>query len=260
MATKGLQVPESLEPVVPVGWVRRASAVPLPSSLSSMRADKSAWSGFGRAEPGPKGEPQGRGGQTHHCDGIPVTGGQDAQETSGKSESSEEMRVLPTLRVDSRDALLLQAIQQGLPLASRPYAELGRQTGLSEAEVIARLQHWIGAGLIKRLGVVVRHRQLGYRANAMVVFDVADERVADTGKRLAAFACVTLCYRRPRRANWPYNLFCMVHGKDRGKVEAQVEMLAVAADLADAPRAVLFSRRCFKQRGALYVRVGDATK
>lgn len=156
---------------------------------------------------------------------------------------------------EPRDRILLAAIQEGLPLVSRPYAEIGRRVGMSETEVIGKLGRWIEAGVIKRLGVVVRHRELGYRANAMVVFDVPDERVGDIGRRLAAFACVTLCYRRPRRGEtWPYNLFCMIHGRDRAKVEAQVEALVAVCGLAGLPRAVLFSRRCFKQRGAVYRR------
>jgi DNA-binding Lrp family transcriptional regulator len=158
----------------------------------------------------------------------------------------------------SRDQHLLAAIQEGLPLVSRPYAEIGQQVGLGESEVIERLGRWIEAGIIKRLGVVVRHRKLGYRANAMVVFDVPDEQVGDIGRRLAAFACVTLCYRRPRRGEaWPYNLFCMIHGRDRATVEAQVEALTAACGLEGIPRAVLFSRRCFKQRGAVYRPSGE---
>lgn len=151
------------------------------------------------------------------------------------------------------DLRLLAVIQHGLPLVPRPYAELGRQVGLSEAEVIERLERWLATGIVKRLGVVVRHRKLGYRANAMVVFDVPDALVGTVGARLAAFACVTLCYRRPRRGEaWPYNLFCMIHGRDRATVEAQVEALTLACGLEAMPRAVLFSRRCFKQRGAVY--------
>lgn len=154
---------------------------------------------------------------------------------------------------DSRPQALLTALQAGLPLVSRPYAEIGRRVGMDETEVIAYLAEWLATGLIKRLGVVVRHRHLGYVANAMVVWDVPDERVSEVGRRMSGFDYVTLCYRRPRRGeDWPYNLFCMIHGKDRDKVLAQIDALAAACAVADLPRAVLFSRRCFKQRGAIY--------
>ena len=158
------------------------------------------------------------------------------------------------MELSERDRQLLAAIQDGLPLAPRPYAAIGERIGIGEAEVIAGLRRLIDDGVIKRFGVIVRHRELGYRANAMAVWDVPDARVGDAGRTLAALPFVTLCYRRPRRPPvWPYNLFCMIHGRDRGAVEALVDQASAAAGLEDLPRAVLFSRRAFKQRGARYM-------
>jgi DNA-binding Lrp family transcriptional regulator len=155
---------------------------------------------------------------------------------------------------DPRLVTLLAEIQAGLPLVSRPYAELGRRVGLSESDVVGAIGGWLRAGVIKRLGVVVRHRRLGYGANAMVVWDVPDDYVSDIGRRMSAHEFVTLCYRRPRCGEaWPFNLFCMIHGKDRGSVSAQIELLTEACGLVGTPRAVLFSQRCFKQRGARYL-------
>jgi siroheme decarboxylase len=157
------------------------------------------------------------------------------------------------MELNERDRRLIAAIQDGLPLAPRPYAAIGEKIGIGEAEVIAGLRRLIDDGVIKRFGVIVRHRELGYRANAMVVWDVPDALVADAGRVLAALPFVTLCYRRPRRPPaWPYNLFCMIHGRDRGTVETLVDQASATAALEDLPRAVLFSRRRFKQRGARY--------
>ena len=151
------------------------------------------------------------------------------------------------------DRELVAAIQDGLPLVERPYAAIGAQIGRDEGQVIADLERLIADGVIKRFGVVVRHRELGYRANAMAVWDVPDARVAAAGRTLAALPFVTLCYRRPRRPPvWPYNLFCMIHGRDHAAVEALVDQASATAGLASLPRAVLFSRRRFKQRGARY--------
>ena len=155
--------------------------------------------------------------------------------------------------VTPQERLLLAAIEDGMPLDSRPYARIAGRIGATEAAVIGMLRSLRSRGVISRFGVVVRHRELGYRANAMTVWDVSDAHVADTGRRIAAMDGVTLCYRRPRRLpDWPYNLFAMVHGRDRQAVSALVERISAEAGLADAPRAVLFSRRRFKQRGARY--------
>lgn len=151
------------------------------------------------------------------------------------------------------EAALIAAIQDGIPLVSHPWAELGARTGMSEAEVISSLAQLLAQGIIRRLGVVVRHHELGYRANAMVVWDIPDETVSSAGQCLGQFDCVTLCYRRPRRLpDWRYNLFTMIHGRDRDEVLGLVEQLRAACKLQHIPHEVLFSCRRFKQCGARY--------
>ena len=155
--------------------------------------------------------------------------------------------------LDTLDQRLIAAIQGGFPLVSRPYQEIARRIGTSEAEVMTRLWRMLSEDTIKRLGVVVRHRKLGYHANAMVVWDVPDETVDALGYRLRRFDFITLCYRRPRRLpEWPYNLFCMIHAKDREEARALARELAGDLELAELRHEILFSRRRFKQRGARY--------
>jgi DNA-binding Lrp family transcriptional regulator len=157
------------------------------------------------------------------------------------------------MELNERDRRLIAAIQDGLPLAPRPYAAIGEKIGIGEAEVIAGLRRLIDDGVIKRFGVIVRHRELGYRANAMVVWDVPDGEAGDAGQRLATDPAVTLCYRRERALpEWPYNLYCMVHGRERASVTQAIERLCTQHGLDRYPRHVLFSKRCFSQRAARY--------
>jgi len=152
---------------------------------------------------------------------------------------------------DSRDLDLLQALRRGLAFTERPYAKLGARIGMDEAETIRRLKTLCDAGTISRFGLVVRHHELGVRANAMTVWDVPDDHVSDAGSTLAALDYVRLCYVRPRRPPaWPYNLYAMIHGTAATVVERQVEEATQAAGLEGLPRAVLFSKRRFKQTGA----------
>lgn len=154
---------------------------------------------------------------------------------------------------DALDLALVRAVQDGLPLVPRPYAVIGALIGLGEAEVLARLTRLIQVGIIRRLGVVVRHHELGYRANAMVVWDVPDAQVTEVGQNLGRQPFVTLCYRRPRRLpRWPYNLFCMIHGHDEAEVTGNLDRLIETCSLQQIPHEVLFSKQRFKQRGARY--------
>jgi siroheme decarboxylase len=163
------------------------------------------------------------------------------------------------MELSPTDRRLLAALEGGLPLVARPYAALAERARLAEAEVIGHLRRLLEAGVIKRLGLVVRHHELGYRANAMTVWDVPDDSVDAVGKALAASPDVTLCYRRPRRLpGWPYNLFAMVHGRERAAVLERIRGLRAEHGLMGVPHAVLFSTRRFKQRGARYFAAAEA--
>lgn len=160
---------------------------------------------------------------------------------------------VPALVPDASEQRLLAVLQDGLPLVSRPYAAVAAAAGWTEAAVIERLGDWLDNGQVRRLGVVVQHRKLGFRANGMAVWNVSDADVDRIGRQLARYPFVTLCYRRRRQLpDWPYNLFCMLHGRDRGTVEAWHRQLIDECRLHRTPAELLFSTRCFKQRGARY--------
>lgn len=153
-------------------------------------------------------------------------------------------------RLDATDRRLVVATQGGLPLEPEPYAAVARAVGITPEEVMARLRRMLDAGVIRRIGAVPNHYALGFRSNGMSVWDVDDARVDELGERVGALEFVSHCYRRPRALpSWRYNLFAMVHGRDRAEVEAKVE--AIAAVLGEACRAheVLYSARILKKSG-----------
>lgn len=157
------------------------------------------------------------------------------------------------VQLSAEDRELIKLVQHGLPVVSRPYADIADRLATTEQDVIQRLQKLVDNGAIKRYGVVVRHRELGYTANGMVVWDIPDEQVSHLGACIGRFSCVTLSYRRPRRLpDWPYNLFTMVHGRDREEVEWKVAQIIESCGLQDIEHTILFSTRRFKQRGASY--------
>jgi len=151
-------------------------------------------------------------------------------------------------------AAVLAALQDGLEMTPRPYAALGARSGLTEERVLVVLRGLLERRVISRIGVIVSHRDVGYCANAMAVWDVPDDAVQAAGARLAAQPGVSLCYQRRRAPpHWPYNLYCMLHGTERAAVIRRAERIGVAGGLAGRPRELLFSRQRFKQCAARYV-------
>ena len=152
--------------------------------------------------------------------------------------------------MDAIDRQLVVATQQGLPLVPRPYQQLAESLGISSEDVRARLQRMLDSGVIRRIAAVPNHYKLGYRANGMTVWDVPDDFIASAGPLVAEQDFVSHCYQRPRHLpDWPYNLFAMVHGRDRR--EAELHYQSIARLLGDNCRdhQILFSTRILKKSG-----------
>lgn len=161
---------------------------------------------------------------------------------------------VPLVDLDETQYQIINKLQRGIPLTSRPFAHLWPDNSFMEQESIEQVLKWKNTGTIKRFGVVVRHHELGFDSNAMVVWDVPDSQVSRLGTLASQIPEVTLCYRRPRQLpEWPYNLFCMIHGKSRAEVLDRIKLLSDTTQLCNFPSKILFSKKRFKQRGAQYV-------
>lgn len=148
------------------------------------------------------------------------------------------------------DRRLIAATQSGLPLLPRPYAALADQLGVSEAAVRERLASMLDEGLIRRIGAIPNHYRLGYTANGMTVWDVDDTQIDALGEQVGALSAVSHCYRRPRaRPAWPYNLFAMVHGRNRDEVEAQARQIRALLGEACQGSDILYSTAILKKTG-----------
>lgn len=152
--------------------------------------------------------------------------------------------------IDALDRAIIAATQAGLPLVPEPYRQVAEALGVEVEEVMARLRRMLESSVIRRIGVVPNHYALGYRANAMVVWDLPDAHIAELGRRIGALEFVSHCYHRPRHPpEWPYNLFTMVHGRSREETEAKVGMIAAMLGEADRGHQLLYSSRILKKTG-----------
>ncbi|MCP3867630.1 MAG: Lrp/AsnC family transcriptional regulator [Gammaproteobacteria bacterium] len=154
----------------------------------------------------------------------------------------------PTL--DELDRKIIVATQQGLPLVPQPYHQVALEVDATAQEVMERFQAMLECGIIRRIGAVPNHYTLGFRGNGMSVWDVPDEKVLHHGKAIGALDFVSHAYQRPRYLpEWRYNLFAMVHGKDRIEVMEKVKTIADMLGTDDRAHQVLFSTRILKKTG-----------
>jgi DNA-binding Lrp family transcriptional regulator len=82
--------------------------------------------------------------------------------------------------IDALDRRLIDALQEGLPLVERPFLELGRDLGLSEEGVIARIRCLLDTGVLSRFGPLFDAEKMGgtFVLAAMAVPEAEFDRVA----------------------------------------------------------------------------------
>ncbi len=133
--------------------------------------------------------------------------------------------------LSEQDKQIIIELQNGLPLASRPFEIMSKRLNMTEVSLINRIAYLKENGYIRRFGAAVRHRELGFTANAMVVWDVPDHKTDEVGRIMATFKEVSHCYQRPRHQGWTYNLFTMVHGRSREDCTRIAEQISLAVDI-----------------------------
>lgn len=153
-------------------------------------------------------------------------------------------------KIDQTDRDILKAVQNGLPLTPRPYHVVAEDLGLTPDDVITRVQRLLAFGVIKRIGAVPNHYKLGVRSNGMTVWDVDDSVISEVGREVGELTFVSHCYHRPRHLpDWPYNLFAMVHGRNRAETEARAEEIAKVLGSRVRAHEILYSTKILKKTG-----------
>lgn len=149
---------------------------------------------------------------------------------------------------------IIREAQGDFPLVPRPYAEMAARAGTDEATFLRTLSAWAESGVVRRVGAHLRHREVGYKANAMSVWEVEEARTADLGAILAERPEVSHCYERPSAPDWPYRVYAMIHGTDREACAAVAEAAAAAAEAKEirTRRLLLYSTREFKKESLAY--------
>lgn len=173
-------------------------------------------------------------------------------EDPDKPKPTDEVKHLESEKCDvsERDKEFVRELQKDLPITKEPFKELAANLGVSTKELFAKAREYEGTGLMRRFAAILRHRDAGFVANGMVVWNVPEDRVDEAGAKLAAFPQVSHCYRRPVYPDWRYNLFSMVHARTLAAAEKIAEEMSRALGIEDYK--ILFSSREFKKERVKY--------
>lgn len=152
--------------------------------------------------------------------------------------------------LEDDEIAVIKELQEDLPLELEPFAPMADRLGMSIDRLFEYADNFMERGLMRRYSAVLHHRRAGFRANAMAVWRVPDERAVEVGEAMAESSHVSHCYQRPTYPDWPYSLFTMLHAT------SQEQCKEIARDLAQTTGVddylMLFSTREFKKTRVRY--------
>lgn len=149
----------------------------------------------------------------------------DAKAEVLEHEKPERRAQMDAPELSGFERAIIGAVQEDLPLTERPFAALAETVGSTEEQLLATLQSFLDRKLMRRFAAVMNHRSAGFKANAMGVWAVPEDRLEEIGPQMAGFAAVSHCYRRPTYEDWPYTVFTMVHGRSGRDCEATIQAI-----------------------------------
>jgi siroheme decarboxylase len=169
-----------------------------------------------------------------------------------KPKPTDEVKELNPEKVQltERDKEFVRELQKDLAVVPEPFKELANNLGVTTAELFARSKQYENTGIMRRFAAILRHRDAGFVANGMVVWNVPENMIDEVGFQLAAFPQVSHCYRRPVYTDWRFNLFSMVHARSLEAAEKMAVEMSSTTGIKDYQ--ILFSSREFKKERVKY--------
>jgi DNA-binding Lrp family transcriptional regulator len=161
----------------------------------------------------------------------------------------------PAAAISERDKRLIRVLQRDLPTLENPFDALAEEAGVSVDELLASAERFRANRIMRRFSAVLRHRELGFDANAMGVWVVPPERQDSFGATAADFPEVSHCYLRPSYEDWPYTIFTMIHTQDRNRATSVLSAIASATGIDQY--SALYSTHEYKKVRVQYF-TGDA--
>ena len=149
-----------------------------------------------------------------------------------------------------QDKDFIRELQKDMEIIDEPFVKAATNLGITERALFEKMKEYEENGVMRRFAAILRHRQVGFTANGMIVWKVPKDRISEVGERLGAFPQVSHCYERPTYSDWPYNVFSMIHCKTHDEANEMAKVIQDQINVDDYK--ILFSSREFKKTRVEY--------
>ncbi len=187
---------------------------------------------------------------------LDMTGTEDITAQSDDGYGDQQRPAAGPAGIGPAEIAFIRELQKDLPIRSDAFAPWAEALGVTVEALLQQAARFQEQGYMRRLAAVLHHREAGFRANAMGVWKVPPDRVAELGPKFAGFNAVSHCYQRPIYPDWPYNVFTMIHG--RTSADCQKVINAIAGVTGITEYAVLYSTKEYKKTRVPYFTAAEA--
>jgi len=165
---------------------------------------------------------------------------------------TEEKKEIKNIKFEptEQDKDFIRELQKDMEIIDEPFVQAANNLGITEDELFAKMKHYESMGVLRRFAAILRHRQVGFTANGMIVWKVPEGRITSVGETLGSFPQVSHCYERPTYDDWPYNVFSMIHCKTHDEAYDVAKTIQNQIDVDEYK--ILFSSREFKKTRVEY--------
>ena len=152
--------------------------------------------------------------------------------------------------ITDRDVEMIRELQEDLPIEPRPFDAMAERLGITTGELFDWAEEAKERQIMRRFSAVLHHRRAGFKANAMAVWKVPEERADEVGLKMAESPWVTHCYQRPTFPDWHYTHFTMLHATTQAQCEEVAEEISKATGIDEYQ--MLYSTREYKKTRVRY--------
>jgi len=129
--------------------------------------------------------------------------------------------------IDLQDARLVDRLHSGFPLVDHPFAEIGAELGMDEAEVLERLRRLLSQGVLTRFGPMYHIERAG-GTFMLAALEVPEQRFAEVAALVNALPEVAHNYRREHA----FNMWFVVATESAAECDAVLTRIAASTGLA----------------------------
>ena len=145
---------------------------------------------------------------------------------------------------------VIELLQQDIEFINEPFLEMRNRLGITYERFFEIANELKDSGVMRRFASILNHKKAGFGSNAMVVWEIDEDRGDEIGKIAASFSAVSHCYLRPTFETWRYNLFTMIHASSSSELQNTIDL--IASEITFTSNMILHSLQEFKKVRIIY--------